>query len=211
LLRSARPRRACDRVGDDPALRRRGRQLAQCHEVVGKFTGSGPHYLISPRFRFCSGTAPSITPARSGSVSHIGVLALDIPTTSHETSHDSGAAHPAWRCRIRTNAGARNAAADDCFDRLTVARPTSAMAPKEASPEPSFGDSYATASVVSPRRADGCFTPAMRKPSCSRPAASAVLLLFSTRRPTARARVDRRGSAVRACWVARIAGVALAS
>ena len=35
-----------------------------------------------------------------------------------------------------------------------------------------------TASVVSPRRADGCFSPAMHKPNCSRPAPSAALLLL---------------------------------
>ena len=57
-------------------------------------------------------------------------------------------------------------------------------------------DRIATLSVVSPQRADGCFTPAMQEPSRSRPEASATLpLLYAIGRPP-RARIDRRGSAV---------------
>jgi hypothetical protein len=37
---------------------------------------------------------------------------------------------------------------------------------------------FATASIVPPRCADGCFTPTMHKPGCPRPAASAALLLL---------------------------------
>ena len=57
-------------------------------------------------------------------------------------------------------------------------------------------------------RGGGCFTPAMHKSTRSRPAASARYC-FSTRRPTPRARVDRRGSAIRTIGSRRaIAGIA---
>ena len=44
-------------------------------------------------------------------------------------------------------------------------------------------DRFATASVVSPPLADGCFSPAMQKPSRSRRAASTALLLSLRHRP----------------------------
>ncbi len=53
-------------------------------------------------------------------------------------------------------------------------------------------DRLATAPVVSPRLADGCFTPAMHKPSRSRPAASAALLLLYSPRPTSRPKRSSR-------------------
>jgi hypothetical protein len=67
---------------------------------------------------------------------------------------------------------------------------------------------FATASRVSRWRADGCFTPAMSKPRRSRPSGSARYC-FSTRRPTPRARIDRRGSAIRVSGSRRaITGIA---
>jgi hypothetical protein len=66
----------------------------------------------------------------------------------------------------------------------------------------------ATASLVSRWRGDGCFTPAMRTPSRSRPSGSARYC-FSTRRATPQARIDRRGSAIRVSgWRRAIAGIA---
>jgi hypothetical protein len=50
------------------------------------------------------------------------------------------------------------------------------MAPEEASPERSFAESYATASVVSPRP-DGCIARMMRKRNPSTLTAAVALLL----------------------------------
>ena len=54
---------------------------------------------------------------------------------------------------------------------------------KQASAGSTRDESYATASVVSPPLADGCFSPAMQKPSRSRRAASTALLLSLRHRP----------------------------
>jgi hypothetical protein len=64
---------------------------------------------------------------------------------------------------------------------------------------------FATASVVSPRRADGCFSLAIHKPSRSRPAASAaVLLLYAPADPSGPSRASGLGRP--RDWFARIAG-----
>jgi hypothetical protein len=67
----------------------------------------------------------------------------------------------------------------DCFPRPTVPRLTRALAAKEVSARPPFGDSDATAAVLPPRPAQCCFGPTIQEPSRSRPAASAALSLFS--------------------------------
>ena len=57
--------------------------------------------------------------------------------------------------------------------------------PRDRAVKAGAGHSFATASVVSPRLADGCFSPAMQKPSRSRPAPSVALiaLLYGLGRP----------------------------
>ena len=78
------------------------------------------------------------------------------------------------------------------------------------------GDPRAGAGVIGlPRphwsrggRGDGCFTPAMHRPSRSRPAGSAHYC-FSTRRAYPRTRIERRGSAIPVIGSRRaIAGIA---
>ena len=92
--------------------------------------------------------------------------------------------------------------------RPDVAELTIELATEHCSASACAGHSFATASLVSRWRGDGCFTPAMHKPSRSRPAGSARYC-FSTRRPTPRARIDRRGSATRVIGSRRaIAGFA---
>jgi len=94
-------------------------------------------------------------------------------------------------------------------DRRGPARPARlhfTPAPLRGAPERALRN--ATASLVSRSRRDGCFTPAMHKPSRSRPSGSARYR-FSTRSPTPRARIDRRVSAIRVSGSRRaIAGVA---
>ena len=85
----------------------------------------------------------------------------------------------------------------DRFDPQAASRPATALATIQHSAAAGASLRFATASVVSPRLVDGCFSPAMHKPSRSRPGACAALLLpHGVGRPPARS--DRPASADRA-------------
>jgi hypothetical protein len=83
----------------------------------------------------------------------------------------------------------------------------SATKPSSGGDQPGYG--YATASVVAPRLADDCFSPAMHKRGRSVPAATAALLpLYGIRRSLG-PRSDRPGSAVRVIAIRRTQSPAL--
>ena len=110
-------------------------------------------------------------------------------TWFHVNPEGLAGASAAGDCRFRPDSPVR--LRPNRATRATIAFPES-----DRPDRPRAGDAYATASVVSPRLADGCFSPAMHKPSRSRPAASAALLLhYGVGRPPARS--DRPALAVR--------------
>ena len=152
--------------GDDPALRRRRREIALCHGLSRLAAAGGR--LLRPGDVQAGPLVPAVTAAL--------LLLSDIGRCPRPRSDRPGLA-----VRVIAMRGTRSRGVglrDDSFSRRAGGRRAIAMATEDCSRVAASRDRFATASVVWPRLGDGCFTPAMQKPSRSRPAASAALLLL---------------------------------
>ena len=145
----------------------------------------------APRFRATKRLSAQIRPAPLFAKSK----SLDLSARRGPRDLVSRKSRRLGRCQRRWETPG-SAQTHRCASRPNRATRATIAFPESDRPDrPRAGDAYATASVVSPRLADGCFSPAMQKPSRSRPASAALSLHYGVGRPPARS--DRPALAVR--------------